>query len=292
MAVDTHALNFLLLASRDGPFGRTATIGRQNLSVSAEAIKRLFDLSEIPDFGPFCETLLKRHLGATLVDSYDYSDFEGATHVVDLNKPLIDPTQYDTVIDCGSLEHIYNAPQALRNVSLLCARGGRILHILPANNYCGHGFWQFSPELFFSLYSRTNGYGETRIFLAGIATDRWYEVKPPQNGQRVDVTSCTKLLILVITRRMSCFHHDNVQQSDYVHAWTGALAPARSGLGGLLLGPPESSRRAYAINRTQQNVHSAVSKGTVRSAPGKDDSFGQEQALDQALRALAAEQTK
>ena len=35
--------------------------------------------------------------------------------------------------------------------------GGMIIHALPANNFCGHGFWQFSPELFYELYSPENG---------------------------------------------------------------------------------------------------------------------------------------
>src|SRR6516162_6511281 len=47
------------------------------------------------------------------------------------------------------------------------ARSGR--------NYCGHGFWQFSPELFFSLYSEKNGYSDTRIFLVSLDDwDTWY----------------------------------------------------------------------------------------------------------------------
>jgi hypothetical protein len=78
---------------------------------------------------------------------------EKATHVVDMNKPLAIEERYDTVIDAGTIEHIYNAPQALANVSAMCAHQGQILHIGPANIFCGHGFWQFSPELFFSLYS-------------------------------------------------------------------------------------------------------------------------------------------
>ena len=40
----------------------------------------------------------------------------------------------------------------------LCKNGGTIIHSLPSNNNCGHGFWQFSPELFFSLYNEKNGF--------------------------------------------------------------------------------------------------------------------------------------
>jgi hypothetical protein len=247
MAIDIHGLNFLLLAAKETGFGRTATIGRQSLAIPKETIRKLLNLEAARDFGPFCEDLLKAHFGSTIIDSWDYSDFEGATCIADLNKPLVIESGYDTVIDCGSLEHIYNAPEALKNLSLMCAEGGRILHVLPSNNYCGHGFWQFSPELFFSLYSQANGYRGTRVFLAGIAPDRWYEVKPPGNGQRVDITSSTKLLILVTTRRITRFRHENVQQSDYIHAWGGAPARRNRSPSQILLGSSSSLRRDYFL---------------------------------------------
>jgi 2-polyprenyl-3-methyl-5-hydroxy-6-metoxy-1,4-benzoquinol methylase len=66
-----------------------------------------------------------------------------------MNKPLPKTlhNKYDTVIDSGTLEHIFKAPEALEYCLLLCKPGGQILHMLPSNNWCGHGFWQFSPEL-------------------------------------------------------------------------------------------------------------------------------------------------
>jgi len=96
--------------------------------------------------------LLRQEFGASTVVSIDYSDYEGANIIHDMNYPISQETysKFDTVIDAGSLEHVYNAPQALKNCSLICNKsGGQIVHILPSNNYCSHGFWQFSPELFF-----------------------------------------------------------------------------------------------------------------------------------------------
>jgi hypothetical protein len=134
-----------------------------------------------------------------------------------LNERL---STYDTVIDAGSLEHVYNAPQALLNVSELCCEGGQILHQLPGNNFCGHGFWQFSPELFFSLYCESNGYSETRVFLASeYRTDVWYEVIKPQQGQRVNVISFTPTFVFCRTVKTHKPCHDSIQQSDYVHVW-------------------------------------------------------------------------
>jgi hypothetical protein len=170
--------------------------------------------------GTFCEEFLKKHFEAVLVDSYDYSGYEGATHIVDMNKPIASGQKYDTIIDCGCTEHVYNAPQALTNISLLCDSGGQIIHVLPANNFCGHGFWQFSPELFFSLYSTENGYRETDVFIADLANNTtWFEVSRPGNGRRAEVVSRSPLYVMCRTVKASDFSHAGVQQSDYVTMW-------------------------------------------------------------------------
>ncbi len=227
MGIDIHPFNFLRYAlKRSGSFGKTATIGRQNLFLGGnENIKKMFNLAEIVDYGEFCEKLLLTHFGSVKVDSYDYSDYEGATFTYDLNMPppsnLTGPEYlYDTIIDSGSLEHIFNIPQAFKNISNMCKIGGTILHALPANNYCGHGFWQMSPELFFSLYSEANGYTETEVFLAGIQDNKnWYKVKKPKNGIRRLVTNCSQVLALVRTKKRQNISHYTVQQSDYVNSW-------------------------------------------------------------------------
>jgi hypothetical protein len=229
MGFQIPVLNFLRYSlKRSGEFRKTATIGRQSItSLRKRDIKKILNLTEEVDYGLFCEELLHTNFGATKVDSYDYSDYEGATYTCDLNKPLpahlIGPEhQYDTVIDFGSLEHIYNLPQAFKNLSTMCCDGGVILHASPANNYCGHGFWQFSPELFYSLYSETNGYAETEVFLADLTDNKyWYKVKKPENGIRRVLENCSEVCNLVWTKKVGNFSHDNVQQSDYIHIWKG-----------------------------------------------------------------------
>jgi len=211
LGIDIHGLNFIKYASRKKPLGSVATIGRQGLMVPSLYAKA----------GPFSDEFLKEEFNAVLVDSYDYSAYEGATHIVDMNKPIVPDRQYDTIIDCGCVEHIYNAPQGLMNISLLCDDGGQIIHVLPANNFCGHGFWQFSPELFFSLYSTANGYRETEVFLADLTNDAvWFEVKRPDNGQRAEVVSRSPLYVMCRTVKTANFSHETVQQSDYVEIWS------------------------------------------------------------------------
>jgi hypothetical protein len=163
------------------------------------------------------------YFGATKVDSIDVSDFEKATHIADMNRPLPDHLQgkYDTVIDGGCLEHVFNVAQALKNCSLLCKEGGQILHILPANQSCGHGFWQFSPELFFSLYSEVNGYSETEVWIANLSEESsWYLAKRRGDGDRLLVSSTDTIYLLVRTvLKRHDFSHENVQQSDYLCRW-------------------------------------------------------------------------
>lgn len=79
----------------------------------------------------------------------------------------------------------------------------------------------FSPELFFSLYSFDNGYKDTEVFIADLTdSTRWFKVLLPKNGQRLNVFSYTELYVLVRTvLREHGFAHDNVQQSDYVSLW-------------------------------------------------------------------------
>ena len=86
---------------------------------------------------------------------------------------------------------------------------------------CGHGFFQFSPELFFSYYSESNGYYNTEVYLADTTdTKKWFRVFAPNNGNRVNIESDNQLYIMVhtILKNKSNFE-SNIQQSDYQFNW-------------------------------------------------------------------------
>jgi hypothetical protein len=135
-------------------------------------------------------------------------------------------------IDGGCLEHIFNVPQALLNCSAFGKPGTQIIHMLPASNCCGHGFWQFSPELFFSLYGQKNGYRETEVFLADLPKPAtWFRVKPPVCRERVNVHSTSQVDVLVRTvLKQGRFSHSRVQQSDYVLEWEDRAHPPEHSL--------------------------------------------------------------
>jgi len=177
------------------------------------------------------------HFGSTEVHSFDNSDYEGASHVLDLNEPLPSALyeQYDTVIDAGSMEHIADTMAVLENLSQLLKPGGQIIHVNPSNNFCGHGFYQFSPEFYFSAYSSLRGFTDLEVFLAKASNSRtWFQVTTPGGGQRVEVTSGLPLICLVhVQKATGDISFASFQQSDYIHNWD--LDPAL----------PESNRTGW-----------------------------------------------
>ena len=218
MGIDTPALKHFNHCKQYGYFNKTLTLGRQQILTND--IQNILGNSR--SYGPYCEDLLKDCFGSTDVDSIDNSDYEGATIVFDLNKKIKDNTiaKYNTIIDCGTLEHVYHINNALYNVSKLCNIGGQIIHVLPANNFCGHGFWQLSPELFFSLYSEKNGYKNTEVFIIDTYSYEVRKLTPPENGRRILVDSKTPIYVAVRTvLDDKKFSHSDVQQSDYVYLW-------------------------------------------------------------------------
>jgi len=172
--------------------------------------------------GDYCEKLLCEEFGAETVHSIDYSSFEGATHIADLSKPLNSIEQYDTIIDFGTTEHIFDVSQVFKNISVITRVGGVILHALPTNNYCGHGFYQFSPELFFSLYSETNGFSQTEVFVADYTQQKfWVKIDAPSAGRRIKIRpSEGGMGVLVRTVKTNVIKSMSVYQSDYVDRWT------------------------------------------------------------------------
>ncbi len=105
-------------------------------------------------------------LGITDIMALDYSDYEGAEIQHDLNYVVPNELQnrFSLIIDAGTLEHIFDIKQSLMNIASMLKTGGRIIHFSPASNHVNHGFYQFSPTLFFDYYG-ANGFGNLKGFL-------------------------------------------------------------------------------------------------------------------------------
>lgn len=180
---------------------------------------------------PYAEWVFK-YFGAETVDSMDYCDYEGANIIHDLNIPVPASlkNKYDCVWDGGTLEHIFNYPAALKNCMDMVKPGGHLILETPSNNCFGHGFYQFSPELFFSLLDKHNGFSETKIFIQG-GFNRWYEVISPKITKMRTSICCTNgpAMLFVISKKIGGVPDTiSALQSDYVDMWNSAKNTAAS----------------------------------------------------------------
>jgi len=252
MGLNKDGISFLLDARRRGvDFSSTVTLGRQGMHLTLEELRgRLgaYDYTHVNassliiDGYPsatrsYCESFLKM-MGAQSVESFDCSVDEGADHVHDFNAPLPEEfnERYSAVIDSGSLEHIFNFPQAIANCMRMVKVGGHFLANTPCNCTSGHGFYQFAPDLFYRVLCPANGFTDCRVVLSdGFTGEQWEEMPDPAvvhrrvgpsmryvNGAEVEPPTHHQsyAYLLVIARKI--FHVDlqprsgwSVQQSGY-----------------------------------------------------------------------------
>jgi SAM-dependent methyltransferase len=161
------ALALLLEEALQRPFsGTVATLGKQTILVGSRELEKLFaqygvamarepgSKREIDDQ----DVMLA--LGFSEARSLDYSDYEGATDVVDLNTadlPAIHKGRYDVVLDSGTIEHVFHVPNVLKNIFDMLKPGGRVIFLAPSSNHMDHGFYMFSPTFFYDYYA-ANGF--------------------------------------------------------------------------------------------------------------------------------------
>jgi hypothetical protein len=156
------------------------------------------------------------------------SDFEGATHTHDMNFPLTDDLRgrFSVVFDGGTLEHVFNFVQAIKNCMEMVAVGGHFAQISPANNYMGHGFWQISPELIYRTFSPPNGYQVEAVMLHEVVPGGgWYFVADPERlGGRVQLCNSRPTYILTLAKKLADVEifASAPQQSDYARAWSAS----------------------------------------------------------------------
>lgn len=244
MGLNIDGTRFLLHARARGVnFERTAMIGRQALHLQHPELRRCFEAFGRPIDAATAESIFTRtqgfaeqlltELGANEVHSFDYSPFEGATHVHSMNVPVPEQfkERYTVVLDGGSLEHVFNFPTAIKNCMEMLEVGGHYLAITPANNFVGHGFYQFSPELFFSVFTLENGFELTRmIAYEDVAGAPWYTVRSPREvADRVTLINSEPVYLLIIAKKIGKAEIFATQplQSDYVAVWDKTAASGK-----------------------------------------------------------------
>src|SRR5215207_10171404 len=236
MGFDVQGVRFLLGARSAGAnFQRTAMIGRQEFFIDPKLFRHTlarfgFQLNDtqvgrlLTEENGFAEPLL-RLLGAEHISSIDASPYERASVVHDLNHTIPETLResFSVVVDAGTLEHVFNFPMAIKNCMEMIRVDGHLLMMTPANNFMGHGFYQFSPELFFRIFSADNGFEVNRAVLAETAPDApWYEiVDPARAGRRVELVNHRPTYLLIQARRLRQVPVLAIppQQSDYTTLW-------------------------------------------------------------------------
>ena len=232
MGIDIYSAKFLRSEVKRGlDLGNMLTLGHQAVYMDDESYQALIASLGIS----FQENIFAddffRGLGAKSVDVMDASNYEGANVLHNLNEPLGRELveKYDCVFDGGALEHVFNLPQALKNCLEMVKVGGRFIIIAPTNAYCGHGFYQFSPELFYGALSAENGYLVEKMLF--VHREQWYSVrKPAEIRQRVELLTEEPTLLFITARRIErkpVFAQWR-QQSDYVATWDGKQTTAKA----------------------------------------------------------------
>ena len=223
MGIDIFSARFLASERRRGvSFARLLTLGHQSVYMDAGKYRAVLDsLKGAVKQTDYADDLFHA-LGATDMDVMDVSDYEGGTVIHDLNDPVAGSLhgKYDCVFDGGSLEHVFNFPVALKNCMEMVKVGGSFITITPANNYCGHGFYQFSPELFYTALSPLNGFKVERLLFA--YRDQWYAPRTFEEVKaRILLVTGEPVQIFVSARRIEqkAIFQNWPQQPDYVQVW-------------------------------------------------------------------------
>lgn len=173
MGISIGGAKLLLQEAVRKPFrGRVLTLGKQDILLSWSQLTQIsreanvvircdhdISLSSKPWWAEkayITDKSFLMALGFGEVRSIDASSYEGADYILDLNCPDLPDClvgQFDVIIDGGTIEHVFHIPNALRNIFRMLAPGGRVIHQVPSSNHIDHGFYMFSPTLFWEFYA-------------------------------------------------------------------------------------------------------------------------------------------
>jgi SAM-dependent methyltransferase len=173
MGINASAIRIFLRESEREGFGRNLlTLGRQDIFVTAAEMDGIFaDFGRsvyVPTGTPHISSKAGFAAGGFIPDEYlfsalgfkefrslDVSEYENADYRFDLNQPETPEHlrgSWDVIFDGGTIEHVFHLPNALANIFRMLKVGGRIIHIAPSSNHIDHGFYMFSPTLFWDYY--------------------------------------------------------------------------------------------------------------------------------------------
>jgi len=227
MAVGLWETALVLHARRSGAaMDDFLMLGRQSLALDPgiiDHLNRTYGVAlKMDDWsGQEWADPLFRSIGAREVFALDYSDYEGAQFTHDMNRPWPGgepPRQFDVVFDGGTLEHVFNLPQALLNAMSLVRTGGCFLGVSPADGWLGHGFHQLQPELFFRFFVESNGFRLRGVWLAEFgppaSRSRLFRVADPALAGCRNLVPGRRPLVLLV-------HAEKIAETPAEPSWPG-----------------------------------------------------------------------
>lgn len=182
-------LKLVLLFHKERQFrGSVCVLGNQEIWATYEDLQGCFDEMGVSYRVPreirghssrmFAADPVLRGLAARFVHASVFFDMLGMDEYVDvdkfetdrpvlqldLNEPVSDTLRgrFDLVIDGGTAEHIFDVRSVFRNIVRMTKIGGHAMHI--STFQPDHGFYAFSPCLFFDFYL-ANGFVDPECYI-------------------------------------------------------------------------------------------------------------------------------
>jgi hypothetical protein len=276
MGLDVQGLRLLRELRGTGvSFADTVMIGRQSFSelLNPSDLVETFGITEQEATAALAFKYIEpqlRLLGATRIESIDKSDYEQATILHDMNQPIPNRLKrsFSLLLESGSLEHIFNFPQAMKNCMEMVSVGGHFVGITVANNLMGHGFYQFSPELYYRVLSPENGFQVENMWLSETRRGaRWYRVTDPKTlGYRVELANMRPTYMITVARRVGDteIFKATPQQSDYMVRW-GMANPVSASVAAKKRGAVELLAKLFP-NSFKDSIREMILGGYSRRA--------------------------
>jgi len=166
-----------------------------------------------------------RSLGFLTVDSMDCSEYEGASIICNLNNDIPEElySRFDVIYDGGSTEHMFNIPKAFENYNKMLKVDGLVIHSLPSTGCLDHGFYMFSPTLFYDYYTQ-NQWDIVDFYMLNVPCDSFstwdiYEYGEP-GPMLEDVAFAGRWTIFFIARkRAESTYRNDIEQHFFKNLW-------------------------------------------------------------------------
>jgi len=214
------------------PYGKLLTLSRYALMFNEGYFERIcqaggwniINTSNYETGEGFNTEVVFSALGFEQLDSMDYSEYEGANIIHDLNNTNIPKElngKYDFILDCGTIEHVFHFGNVMENIFKMLKVGGTFIFNQPTFYGLNHGYYNFSPCLYYE-YFKANNY-ELNTFIPYAEKNGFvYIADPVVNnicGHIPLIENSFNLVCGSVTKTAQTTYDVIPYQGQYVNAW-------------------------------------------------------------------------